>query len=66
MTQKNRKTIMVSEDTYDSLRNLGTVAESFNDVITRLIQKAASAQDSLEGTKGRIAAAPLQPGGNND
>lgn len=66
MVQKNRKTIVVTEQTFETLRSLGTVTESFNDVIKRLIQnqKAASAQDSLEGTKGRIAAA-LQPGGHN-
>jgi predicted CopG family antitoxin len=65
MTQKNRKTIMVTEETYDTLKDLGTLTESFNDVIWKLIRKAASAQDSFDGTKGEMAAAPLQPGGNN-
>lgn len=68
MVQKNRKTIVVTEQTFETLRSLGTVTESLNDVISRLIenQKAASAQDSFYGTKGEMTAVPLQPGGNND
>jgi predicted CopG family antitoxin len=49
MVQQNRKTIVVTEKTFETLRSLGTVTESFNDVITRLIQKAATGQSSFEG-----------------
>jgi predicted CopG family antitoxin len=53
MKQKNRKTIMITEDTYETLKNLGTVTESFNDVIWRLIQKAVSGQQPLDESAGR-------------
>ena len=44
---------MVTGETYDSLKNLGTVTESFNDVIWRLIQKAVSGQQSFDGSAGQ-------------
>jgi hypothetical protein len=42
---------------------MGELTESFDDVIRRLIVKAASVPDSLEGTKDGLAAAPPQPRG---
>jgi predicted CopG family antitoxin len=37
-------TITVRQDTYDRLKNLGKTAETFNDVISRVL-------DQLEGNK---------------
>ncbi len=36
-TEKNQKSIRISEQTYNRLSELGTVKQSFNDVIERLI-----------------------------
>jgi predicted CopG family antitoxin len=63
--QRNHRVIVIRNETYETLRHLGTVTESFNDVISRLIQKAASAQDSFQGAEGRTAATPLTPRGEN-
>ena len=40
MVQQSRKTIVVTPETFDTLRNLVLVTESFNDVILRLIEKS--------------------------
>jgi predicted CopG family antitoxin len=46
MVQQNHRTIVVSDRNYETLRNLGTITDSFNDVISKLLenqnQKAAS------------------------
>lgn len=55
LTQKAFKTIVITEDTYASLRKLGNVTESFNDVILKLIQKSATGQQSFEGLAGQTA-----------
>jgi predicted CopG family antitoxin len=55
LTQKAFKTIVITEDTYASLRKLGNVTESFNDVILKLIQKSATGQQSFEGLAGQNA-----------
>jgi predicted CopG family antitoxin len=55
MVQQSRKTIVVTERNFETLRKMGTVTESFNDVITRLIEKAASGQSSFEGHIGQSA-----------
>ena len=47
MVQQTRKTIVVTGETFETLRNLGTVTESFNDVILRLIEKS-KAKESEE------------------
>ena len=65
MVQLNRKIIVVHDDLYEELKRLGTVTESFNDVIWKLIQKAASGHDSFQGLEGQKTAAPLQHGGQN-
>jgi predicted CopG family antitoxin len=54
------KMISVSEKTYHNLAELGSLEDSFDSVIARLIQKqkAASGQ-TLAGT-GQTTAAPLQ------
>jgi Putative antitoxin len=57
MVQQNHKTIVVSERNYETLRNLGTITESFNDVISKLLEKAASGQSSFEGPIGQTAVA---------
>ncbi|CAN5643753.1 hypothetical protein BH18THE1_BH18THE1_15020 [soil metagenome] len=33
------KTIVITEENYEKLRRLGEMRESFNDVVTRLLQK---------------------------
>jgi hypothetical protein len=55
LTQKAFKTIVITEDTYASLRKLGNVTESFNDVILKLIENTATSQSSFEGHTGRAA-----------
>jgi hypothetical protein len=59
MVQQSRKTIVVTERNFETLRKMGTVTESFNDVITRLIEKAMSGQQPLDGSAGQTVAAPL-------
>lgn len=65
MVQQSRKTIVVTEHTFETLRKMGTVTESFNDVIARLIQnqKAAMSGQSLAGSSQNKAAAPLSTNG---
>jgi hypothetical protein len=65
MAQKSFKTIVVHDDLYDELRRLGTVTESFNDVIWKLINKAASGQSSFQGPADQKTAAPSELGGQN-
>jgi hypothetical protein len=62
------KMIAISKRTHHNLAQMGTLGDTFDSVIDRMIQreKAASAQDSLERTKDGIAAAPLHHGGQND
>jgi hypothetical protein len=52
MVQQSRKTIVVTERNFETLRKMGTVTESFNDVITRLIEKAMSGQQPLDWSAG--------------
>jgi hypothetical protein len=61
MVQQSRKTIVVTEETFEALRSLGNVTESFDRVIRRLIQqqKAVSGHDSFQGLEGQKTAAPL-------
>jgi Putative antitoxin len=59
MVQQNRKTIVVTERNFETLRKMGNVTESFNDVITRLIEKAAMSGQSLAGV-GQSTATALQ------
>jgi predicted CopG family antitoxin len=46
MVQQTRKTIVVTGETFETLKGLGTVTESFNDVILRLIEKYQEGQRS--------------------
>lgn len=41
MAQKNVRMISVSEKNYDTLRKLGTVTDTFDSVITKLIEMAS-------------------------
>ena len=61
MVQKAFKTIVITEDTYASLRMLGNVTESFNDVILKLIENTATSQSSFQGRTGRAAATEQLP-----
>ena len=53
------KMISIRETTYKDLAQMGTLEDTFDSVISRLIenQKAVSAQDSFQGAKGQTAAA---------
>ena len=42
----NLKCIAISQDNYETLRNLGKTEMSFNDVISDLIRKANNANNS--------------------
>jgi len=42
----NLKCIAISQDNYETLRNLGKTGMSFNDVISELIRKANNANNS--------------------
>jgi hypothetical protein len=55
------KMISVSEKTYHDLAQMGTLEDSFNSVIQRIIerQKAASSQQPFQGSDGPRTAAPL-------
>jgi hypothetical protein len=46
MTVKNRKLIVVSKENYDSLRNLGTITDSFDSVIGKLLKGASIKNES--------------------
>ena len=48
MVQQSRKTIVVTPETFETLRNLGTVTESFNDVILRLIEKSKAKESKKQ------------------
>ena len=50
MVQQSRKTIVVTGETFETLRNLGTVTESFNDVILRLIEKSKAKESETKGS----------------
>jgi hypothetical protein len=61
MSSKSRL-IAVSEKTYHDLAKMGTLEDSFNGVIEKMIeekQKAASSQQPFEGSDGPRTAAPL-------
>jgi predicted CopG family antitoxin len=63
MAQLNRKTIVIHNDLYEELKRLGTVTESFNDVIWKLIQKAASGRRVPEKNSSQTAAALMRSEG---
>jgi hypothetical protein len=61
MSSKSRL-ISVSEKTYHTLAEMGTLEDSFNSVIEKMIeerQKAASSQQPFQGSDGPRATAPL-------
>jgi predicted CopG family antitoxin len=55
MVQQTRKTIVVTGETFETLRSLGTVTESFNDVILRLIEKSKANESKQQKGKGSPA-----------
>lgn len=48
MVQQTRKTIVVTGETFETLRGLGTVTKSFNDVILRLIENSKAKESKSE------------------
>ena len=46
MSYKTLKMIAVSEENYLALKKLGNAGDSFNDVITRILEKINSLQQS--------------------
>ena len=46
MSQKDTKQIVIRKATYDSLRGLGTVTDSFDSVINRLLAEKQSNKGS--------------------
>jgi hypothetical protein len=50
------RNIVVHDDLYEELKKFGTVTESFNDVIWKLVNKAASGQSSSQGPADQVAA----------
>lgn len=47
MVQKNHRTIVVKDNTYEALKHLGTVTESFDSVISKLIQTQSEKRSSV-------------------
>ena len=47
--QRNHRNISVHDDTYETLKQMGAITESFDDVVRKLIEKAAG-QQPLVGT----------------
>jgi predicted CopG family antitoxin len=52
MVQKNHRNITLHDETYEALKRMGALTESFDDVVRRLIIKASSAP-SLEGIRAK-------------
>jgi predicted CopG family antitoxin len=46
MAQKETKQIVISKKNYDSLRSLGTVTDSFDFVITRLLNGGVAKKEN--------------------
>ena len=55
MVQKGRKNISIYDDTYETLKHMGAVTESFDSVVRKLILKAASSQQPFDGSAGQTA-----------
>ena len=45
MVQKGRKNISIYDDTYETLRHMGSITESFDSVVRKLIEKAPSVKE---------------------
>jgi predicted CopG family antitoxin len=59
LTQKNHRNVCLHDTTYETLKQMGALTESFDDVINRLI-KAAFGSSSFEGRESQKAGT-LQP-----
>jgi predicted CopG family antitoxin len=62
------KMISVSERTYKNLAQMGTLEDTFDSVISRMIEKEkriAMSGQTLAGTGQSTATAPLEHGGTN-
>jgi hypothetical protein len=72
MANKNSELIWVSKRNKEILRNAGTITDSFDSVIARLIEstgldkKVAMARSTLEGVTESTATLPQQPTGEGD
>jgi len=53
LTQRNYRNVSLKDDTYEVLKQMGDLTESFDDVVKRLITKAASAPSTLERTEAK-------------
>ena len=49
MVQLGRKTIVVTQETYETLKHMGAVTESFEDVILRLIEQNKLRKKGVNG-----------------
>ena len=64
MLNKNHRLIVISDENWEILRNAGTITDSFNTVITRLMKtgklttdgNVATTRSSLAGSPGSTAA----------
>jgi predicted CopG family antitoxin len=67
MPSKNSRLIVISKENYEILRRAGTITDSFNSVISRLIKEAkldenvAMTRGSLAGSTESMTTAPRQP-----
>ena len=48
MPQKNKRVIVISEHNYEALRNLGTTTDSFDSVVTKVLNAAAATTPLLK------------------
>jgi predicted CopG family antitoxin len=51
MEMMAKKTIAISKDNYELLKNYGRAGDTFNDVITNLIKKRRPQSDSRHGNR---------------
>jgi predicted CopG family antitoxin len=58
------KTIAISRDNYQILKNLGKAGDSFNDVITHLVKKAGTIGISMNNEK-QLLQSDQRPGNHN-
>lgn len=54
MTHTNHRMIVISQHNYEILRDAGTITDSFNSVISKLI-KAANLDEKVAKTRGSLA-----------
>jgi hypothetical protein len=60
LVQKNHRNVCLHDETYETLKQMGALTESFDDVINRLI-KAASGSSSFQGPESQKAVGRFNP-----